>query len=952
MRAELWERLKPLFDEAVDLPAAGRAELLERLRGQGADGAELAERLSALLAEESNTGNAVTAASAGDAPLIRLRDFLPGEKHFFADGETVIGRFRIVGFLGRGGMGEVYRAEDLHLTGEEVALKTLRPEIALDPDSMRRFRQEVQMARRVTSTNVCRIHELFQVPGDLNRLPSSFLSMELLSGVTLAERIEREGALPFAEAESIALQLCAALQAIHDAGVIHRDFKSRNIMLTRRGEAAHAVVMDLGLARDAKPAEAQDSGITMTGAVMGTPEYMAPEQFEGRNVTPAADIYALGVVLYELATGVRPFQASTPLGAAVLRARRPAAASAVRAGVPKQWDEVINRCLEYEPEKRWASAREVAAALQSTASAPVVSGNKTTRVRSWLFTSAAIVAVLGAGGGIFWRTHAPGPVHAEPQQLVVLPFENVGGDPVNQALCDGLLEILTSATSETSALQKSFLVIPASEVRRDKIRNIEDARKAFNVNLALTGSVIRSGSDLAVTVSLSDASTRRQMASRIIRTKDNDENGLQTTLLSEVLDLLQSEMQPGGNNRATAGTLNSAAFDLYVKGQGYLRRFDGPPSVDAAIPLLEKAVQLDPSYALARAALAEAYFDRFGQTKDPQWLARADAESSRATELKGNLPQVHATAGLIMRGTGRYEPAEAEFRKAIELDAADFESQRLLARTLEDMGRGDEAEPVYLSALRAKPSYWPTARSLGLYYFRRAQYMKAEPWLKLVTQLVPENATGFLNLGILYYSTRRYSEAESALRKSIALEPLATAYTDLGTIQFFQRQYTDSVISFEKAVQMGPNDPTNWGNLADSYRQVPARAKEAGTTYEKATELARQQLAINPNDANLRSRLALYLARLGRRAESLDEIKKALDSAANNVNIPFNAAQVYEIAGNDTAAVHYLEEALGRGYPVDEALSLSEFERLRNNPAISRFTAPPVTSTNRQEKNR
>jgi serine/threonine-protein kinase len=298
---------------------------------------------------------------------------------------------------------------------------------------------------------------------------------------------------------------------------------------------------------------------------------------------------------------------------------------------------------------------------------------------------------------------------------------------------------------------------------------------------------------------------------------------------------------------------------------------------------------------------------------------------------------VHATSGLILRGTGHYEQAAAEFRKAIELDSADFESQRLLAKTLEDMGRSDEAEAVYLAAIRAKPSYWPTEHSLGVFYFRRGEYAKAEPWMKMETELVPENAGGFLNLGILYYSTRRYPEAESALRKSIALQPMATAYTDLGTIQFFQQRYTDSVTSFEKAVELGPNDPYNWGNLADSYGQIPSRRLDSKRANLKAIQLARQQLAINPNDAHLRGTFALELAKAGDKAASLAEISQALKLASQNIDISFNAAQVYEIAGDHPVALRYLKDALNRGYPVDEARNVPELAGLRTNPEVIRL---------------
>lgn len=909
MTPEQWKRIRSWLDDALKLPPEQRTAFVEEVC---ANDPTVRRELLGLIRQSDSTGSMFRPLDNSGA----------GITNTFQLGELVLNRFRILRFVGRGGMGEVYEAEDQQLG--RVALKTVRPDIASSPYAMARFRQEIRLARKVTDSHVCRIHELLE-SGD-----KVFLTMEYLEAETLSARIERDGPLPESEAKEVVRQLLTALTAAHEAGVIHRDLKSGNVMLTKRPDGGlRLVVTDFGLACEV---HRDEQSLTVTGAVMGTPDYMAPEQFVGGEITPAADIYALGVLLYELLTGVRPFQAATPLGAAVVRAKRPPAVSTLREGILGHWDAVISRCLEYEPEKRWSSAREVQEALFAPDAAARSAAARKWSARSTL--AAAILTTLLTStivwSAIWYRHRSGGPTNSDSKQLVVLPFENPGADPSDQALCDGLLEILTSAASETSALQKSFSVIPANDVRHDHIRSIQDARRQFNANLALTGSVMRSGDTLQVAINLSDTAAKRQLASRIVQARRDDTAGLQARLLSAVLELLQLQMQPKARTVIAEGTNNSAAFDLYLKGQGYLRRFNGPPSLEQAVSLLEKAVALDPSYALARAALAEAYFSEFEETKDAQWLARADAESTQSAKLNGGLPQVHATQGMILRGTGQNEKAAAEFRKAIDLDAANVESQRLLARTLEDLGRPSEAEEVYLAAIRNKPSYWPTARSLGTFYFRKGEYSKAEPWMKLVTELAPENAGGPLNLGILYYATRRYKEAEAALKKSISLQPIAVAYTDLGTVQYFQGRFAESVGAFEKAVQLGSKDPNNWGNLADAFRQLPARVPESAMAYSKAVQLARQQLGINPTDANVRSKMALYLARLGKRQESLDEIGVALQSKASNVNIPFNAAQVYELAGDHAEALRFLKEAVARGYPVDEALNLPEFKNFRD----------------------
>lgn len=402
-----WERLKPLFEHAIELPQDERRAFVEEIRHQDES---LGSRLADLIkAHEERT-------EPMDQPVVRFGQVPAAEKPLFSPGELVLGRFRIVRMVGRGGMGEVYEANDLELG--RVALKTVRAAAAGNPQTLLRFKQEVQLARKVTSPYVCRIYELHTVTRPDRADPVIFLTMEFLEGVTLAARIAQQRALPVDEAGRIASQLCAALQAIHEAGVIHRDFKSNNVMLVARGGMPQAVVTDLGLAAEAAAAARAESGITQPGAVMGTSEYMAPEQFEGRPVTPAADVYALGVVLYELATGTRPFQAPNLVASAVRRARHLPAPSSIHSDLPAHWDAVINKCLSYDAENRYQSAGEVAAALQNPPPRISATPLPTPALRwSWKLGSfLASMLLIAAVAAFLWsrsRAYPPPPGEAQ-----------------------------------------------------------------------------------------------------------------------------------------------------------------------------------------------------------------------------------------------------------------------------------------------------------------------------------------------------------------------------------------------------------------------------------------------------------------------------------------------------------------------------------------------------------
>jgi tetratricopeptide (TPR) repeat protein len=353
---EQFAHLERLFAEAVDLSPLLRIALVARIRDE--EGAAMADHLEALLAAHSEETESMF------QPLVRAKVSLPATRFSFKEGDLILKRFRIIRLLGRGGMGEVYEAQDSEIG--RVAIKTVRADLRSDR-SLQRFKQEVQLARMVTSPYVCRIHEFFTLPAENDRPAIAFLTMEFLEGATLADRIADQGPLPWRDAESIALQLCQGIEAIHSAGIIHRDLKSRNVMLTTHNGAPRAVVMDLGLARRPELDDGlrkHPAPLTLAGTIMGTPDYMAPEQFEGGPVTPATDIYAFGVVLYEMVTGKLPFEASTPMAAAVRRAKRPPTITSVQPASPHRLDLIVEKCLEFEPTDRFGSVAEVAKALR------------------------------------------------------------------------------------------------------------------------------------------------------------------------------------------------------------------------------------------------------------------------------------------------------------------------------------------------------------------------------------------------------------------------------------------------------------------------------------------------------------------------------------------------------------------------------------------------------------
>ena len=854
-----------------------------------------------------------------------------------------ISHYEITEKLGEGGMGLVYKARDTHLD-RFVAIKVLPPEKVADAERKRRFVQEAKAASALNHPNIVTIYDIDVADG------IHFIAMEYIAGQTLDALIPSQG-MPVREAADCAVQMADALAKAHSAGITHRDLKPANIMVT---EDRLVKILDFGLAKLIEPREAVQDDVTRTmqslteeGRIIGTLPYMSPEQAQGMELDHRTDIFSLGVVFYQMTTGEPPFHAPNWVAVLqqILNSPTPSP-KALRPHLPEAVERIVFRATAKNREERYQSMLELSSDLRSLGEAPEPAAiaavqpspsKVSRRVRRRTAILAAVAALAVVLGAMAFRERLGDWLAAwmlpAQRQIAVLPFINVGHDPANQLLCDGLMETLSTKFSQLQNFQKSLSVVPASEVRRENLSSAADARRVFGVNLAMTGSLQPFRNAVRVTINLVDARTRRQLRSDVTDAPARDSTVLQDEVFVRAAAMLDLELSDNARKVLSAGeTRVPAAYYAYVQALGYLSRFDVEENVDKAIPLLQKAVQEDPRYALAHAGLGEAFWRKFQSTKDKKWAESAEASCLRAVELDTRLSNVHTTLGMVYRETGRYEMALDELRTALRIDPMSADGHRLLAGAYELLGRKKDAEDTYRKAIELRRDLWIGYSDLGEYYFRRSEYDQAAEQYRKVLDLVPDHYRAYYRLGGIYYLQGKFDEAAAMFEKSLAMRPTPEAYSNLGTLYIMQRRYAEAVPILENAIKMGTASHQIWGNLGEAYSQTPSLAAKAPEAYSMAVKQAEQRLSVNPKDARVRASLAGYLAVLGRKREALAQIEQARRLAPDNQNVLFRSALVYESAGQRDQALRALEAAIANGYSPAEIEGARDLAELRNDP--------------------
>jgi Flp pilus assembly protein TadD/TolB-like protein len=861
---------------------------------------------------------------------------------------TRLGSFEVLGPLGAGGMGEVYRAHDSRL-GRDVAIKVLPEAFARDPARAARFEREARLLAAINHPAIAAIYGAEEL--DSVRC----IIMELVPGETLAERLTR-GALPLGETLGIARQIAEALEAAHEKGVVHRDLKPANIKITPEERVK---VLDLGLAKAMEVPSGEDLSQSPTlagdqtrpGVILGTVEFMSPEQARGKSVDKRTDIWAFGCILYEMLSGRRAFtgETATDVLAAILSAEPDW--SRLPAATPARLRELLSRCLQKDANKRLRDIGDARLEIERAReeSAPAATPLAAAR-RRWPAAALMLIGLLAAAA-VWLRLRSSPAAQAElpeRKQLAVLPFRNLTGDDNARLMGVAFVDTISVRLSGLPGLQ---VVTPSAVVEAvdhnngdagatGQPANVLRTARELGATLIVYGTFQRQGDRVRITYHVVNVGTGAQIAANALEGLASDLFSLQDTLADTVAKDLHFS---GARRRQTVSPgLDADQQAQYLQAVGLMQRYDRRDAVERALEILRGLAGERPNSAPVQAALGRASLAMFDFTKDRAWADRAISSADAARSLDPALPEVDVTVGETLLTTGRATEAAQAFRRALAANADDFQALLGLGRASESAGDGAAAEAAFRRAILLQPSSFAAYNQFGAVFAGRGRWSDAAQMFRKAASLAPDSYRVWSNLGGVSTMGCDFTGALEAFGKALALQPNnAIAASNLGVTQLWMGRYGEAVASLELAARQAPNDYRVRVNLGDAYRAVLGRAARAAEAYESAIALARAQLRLNARDATAHSYAATSLAKTNRPAEAAAESRQALELDPKDPGILLDAAVVAALAGRTAEAIGSLRKAVEAGYCRDIIARQPEFERFRKDPEFQTIIAAP-----------
>ncbi|HJQ68074.1 MAG TPA: protein kinase [Blastocatellia bacterium] len=703
--------------------------------------------------------------------------------------EGNVSHYRIVRPLGAGGMGEVYLAEDTRL-GRQVALKFLPASYQYDPDRRARFLKEARAASALRSPNIAAIYDIGVHEG------SSFIAMEYVEGETISRRLER-GPIAVKDVMDIARQVADALDEAHELGIIHRDIKSSNLMVTERGLVK---VLDFGLAKMVEREggggdESQPTVMlgqqTSLGVVVGTVWYMSPEQALGKDVDTRSDIFSLGVVIYEMLTGRLPFEGETSSAVVDLIVHQePPALARFNYNVPAELERITRKCMEKDRERRYQSTRELVTDLR----------NLQRDADSGALTSSQIQRRTEAGRGARSRKAI--------DSLAILPFANASNDPDTDYLSDGITESIINNLSQVPKLR----VMARSTVFRYKGRESDprEVGRDLDVRAVLTGRLLQRGEHLVIKAELVDAVDGSQLWGEQYNRRMADIFSIEEEISKEISEKLRLKLSGAQKKRLTKRhTENTEAYQLYLKGRYHWnKRIE--EELKKGIQYFEQAIAVDPGYALAYAGLADSYniLVSYSAMAPKDAFPKAKQAAERALQLDDRLGEAHASLAFVRFGFDwDFAEAEREFARSIELNPG--------------YAAAHQWNAIYLAAME------------------RLEEAKAET--TRAQDLDPLSLPIMTNVGWIHHLSRRYDRAIDAYKKALEMDQnFILARRRLGQTYEQKGMYDEAIAEFQKTLAIFGGDTESIAALGHAYA-ASGREAEAYDVIDKLAELGTQR---------------------------------------------------------------------------------------------------------------
>jgi len=865
--------------------------------------------------------------AATETIQIPINELIPGS--IFAE------RYQIIEELGKGGMGRVYKVLDKEI-GEKVALKLLNPEIAAESKTIERFRNELKTARQISHKNVCRMYHLSKEEG------APYIIMEYVRGEDLKSMIRMMGRLSPGQAIVMARQVCEGLVEAHKLGVVHRDLKPQNIMIDRDGNVK---IMDFGIARSLKA-----KGITGAGMMIGTPEYMSPEQVEGKETDERSDIYALGIILFEMMTGGVPFEGETPLSVALKQKTEiPQDPKKINPQIPEDLNRLILRCLEKEKGKRYQGAQELLGEftkIEKGIPTPekvlpkrksLTSKELTVKLKHrWRAIAAVAVIAVAAGAAILYFGRGRLGPTAENKRLVVLPFENLGA-PEDEYFADGITDEITARIASINQLE----VIGRSSAIQYKKTNKSPRQigEELGVNYILSGTVrwqrqTEGVSKVRVTPSLVRVSDATQVWANPYDETIAEVFQVQSDIARSVAKALNvALLEPEQKVLEAKLTNNPEAYDYYLRGQEYYNR--GPENrsnLSSSIEMFEKAVKLDARFVQAYAGLARFharmywwYFDH-----SQERVAKSKEAADKALELDPDSPEAHLALGSFYYHCKiDYEHALEELELALEKEPKNSEILATIAYIKRRQGKLDETILNLKKAFDIDPRSVEIAQNTGDTYKLLRDYVEAERYYKQAITLSSDYLSPYFalydSLAGLYLdeglgnTTKAREVLDEASKKITSPYDENSLHYYWTLVNIFDKAYKEALNHISlmplEALDNQFRFVTKSQLYAQTYGLIGEKQKEK-EFYSSARIFLENKIKEQPDDSRFYSALGIAYAGLGLKDKAIQEAIRATELLPaskeywRGIYRVKDLAQVYVMVGEYDKAFDQIEYLL------------------------------------------